>query len=42
MKKLTKGLRQDERPIDQPEGSWRDARNILVFKQFGSKSVEDG
>lgn len=42
MKKLTKGLRRDERPNDQPEGSWRDAKNILVYKQFGAQSVEDG
>lgn len=42
MKKLTKGLRRDERPTDQPEGSWRDARNIVVYKQLGAQSVEDG
>lgn len=42
MKKLLNGMRQDEVPVDQPEGSWRDARNIVVQKAFGSVSNEDG
>lgn len=42
MKKLFKGLRRDERPGDQHEGTWRDARNITIFKAFESTSVEDG
>jgi len=42
MKKLLKGLRRDERPSDQPEGTWRDARNIVVYKQFGAISNENG
>ncbi|RTK92592.1 MAG: hypothetical protein EKK61_03700 [Rickettsiales bacterium] len=42
MKKLSKGLRQDELPIDQPEGTWRDARNMLVLDKLQSITNEYG
>lgn len=41
MKKLTKGLRRDEKAIDQPENTWVDARNIVVTKANGTISNED-
>ena len=40
--KFLKGLNRDVRPLNQPVGSWRDARNILVSKGFQSVSNEDG
>lgn len=42
MQKLVKGLRRDELPVDQPEGSWRDAQNIVAYKAFKAISNEDG
>lgn len=42
MKKLLKGLRKDERPLDQPNGTWRGAKNKVVYNQFESISDEDG
>jgi hypothetical protein len=42
MKKLLKGLRRDERPLDQPNGTWRAAKNKVVYNQFESISDEDG
>lgn len=42
MQKLTVGLRKDENIINQPEGSWRDARNIVVRKSTEAVSNEDG
>lgn len=42
MKKLTRGVRQDELAIDQLEGSWRDAFNKVVYKAFKSVSNENG
>jgi hypothetical protein len=42
MKKLNQGIRRDERPIDRPDNSWSDAQNIIINKQFDSKSVENG
>ena len=42
MKKLRQGIKRDERPVDRPEDSWSDARNIIISKQFQSKSVENG
>lgn len=42
MKKLNKGLRRDELPIDQPDGSWRDAKNIVAYKKFQALSNENG
>lgn len=37
-----KGLFLDCNPIDQPEGTWRDARNVLVTKIKGAFTNEDG
>lgn len=42
MKKVIKGLRRDISGIDQPEGTWPDARNISVFKKLSSISNEYG
>lgn len=42
MKKFNRGLRKDEKRLDQPEGSWVDARNIVVSKANGSPSNENG
>lgn len=40
--KLKGGLRTDERFVDVPDGSWVDARNILLQKGFQSISNENG
>lgn len=40
--KLTKGLNTDVQPTDQPEGSYRDARNMLFSRKYNSFSNEDG
>jgi hypothetical protein len=37
-----KGLYLDCEPIDQPPGTWRDARNILISKIKGVYTNEDG
>lgn len=42
MKKLLKGSRLDELPIDQLEGTWRNARNIVINRNIGSITNEDG
>lgn len=42
MKKLYKGLKTDNLLNDQEEGSWSDARNIVVYKKRGAISNEDG
>lgn len=42
MKKLVKGLRRDENKLDQLEGSWCDARNIVITKANGTISNENG
>lgn len=42
MKKLTKGSRLDELPPDNPEGTWRLAKNIVNHKKFGAISNENG
>lgn len=40
--KLKGGYRTDERYVDIPDGSWVDARNILLQKGFASISNENG
>lgn len=40
--KLKGGFRTDERTVDVPNGSWVDARNILLQKGFESVSNENG
>lgn len=40
--KLTKGLVSDVRPIDQPEGTYRNAKNILINAHLGAVSNELG
>lgn len=42
MKKLVKGSRVDELPPDNPEGTWRLAKNIVNYKKFGSITNEGG
>lgn len=42
MKKLTGGLRRDERTLNQPNNTWVDAKNVVVYKNFKSVSNEDG
>lgn len=42
MKKLLKGSRLDELPPDNPEGSWRLAKNMVNYKRFGGLSNENG
>jgi hypothetical protein len=37
-----KGLYLDTNPIDQPEGTWRDARNLLVSKKKGAMTSDAG
>jgi len=41
MKRL-KGIHRDNDPIDQPEGSYRDAINMLLTKQKGAITSEEG
>lgn len=38
----TKGLYLDCEPIDQPQGTWRDAKNIIISKSNGAYTNEDG
>jgi hypothetical protein len=42
MKKLIKGSRLDELPPDNPEGTWRLAKNMVNHKKSGSLSNENG
>lgn len=42
MIKLTKGSRLDELPPDNPEGTYRLAKNMVNYKRFGSLSNEPG
>lgn len=42
MKKLEGGMRLDELPTDQVEGSWRWAKNKTVFSRFRAISDETG
>lgn len=37
-----KGLYTDCQPINQPEGTWRDARNLLANKKKGAFTSDDG
>lgn len=37
-----KGLYLDSNPIDQPQGTWRDARNVLINEKRGAYSPEQG
>jgi hypothetical protein len=37
-----KGLYLDSKEIDQPEGTWRDAKNLLLNEKAGAYSVEPG
>ena len=41
MKRL-QGIHTDSQPIDQPKGTYRDAKNILLTKKLGSISTEEG
>ena len=41
-KRFIKGLFKDTAHIDQPEGTWRYARNSIVNEKKGSISNEDG
>ena len=41
-KRFIKGLFKDTAPLDQPEGSWRYARNMLLNKTDGALSNEGG
>lgn len=40
--KLINGINTDVQPIDQPEGTWRDANNIVISKLYGAVSNDDG
>ena len=40
--KYSKGLQLDTTPVDQPEGSWRYARNATMNKKAGGISNEGG
>lgn len=40
--KFFKGLHKDNHPLDQPEGTYRDARNIVINEQRGAVSNEEG
>lgn len=40
--KLNNGLNTDVNPIDQPEGTYRDARNVVFSRKYNSISNEDG
>lgn len=42
MKNLNKGSRLSERLLNQPEGTWRRALNIVNYKAFNSVSNENG
>tara|TARA_R110000822_G_scaffold47694_7_gene126329 strand:- start:2429 stop:7123 length:4695 start_codon:yes stop_codon:yes gene_type:complete len=42
MGKFGKGLNRDSNPIDQPEGTWRYAKNAVVKKELGGISNESG
>ena len=42
MIKLTKGSRLDELPPDNPEGTYRLAKNMVNYKKIGSLSNEPG
>ena len=42
MGKLSKGLNRDANPVDQPEGTWRYAKNAIVKRDFGGISNEAG
>ena len=42
MAKLSKGLSRDSNPIDQPEGTWRYAKNALLKRDIGGLSNEAG
>jgi hypothetical protein len=42
MGKYVKGLFKDTSPMDQPEGSWRYARNITIHPVDGALSNENG
>ena len=41
-KRFLKGLFKDTAHIDQPEGSWRYARNVILNEKKGSLSNEGG
>ena len=41
-KKFIKGLFKDTAHIDQPAGSWRHAKNIIINDKKGSISNEGG
>lgn len=40
--RFSKGLNTDIQPVDQPEGSWRYAKNIVFSRKYNSLSNEDG
>ena len=40
--KIFKGLHRDNHPSDQPEGTYRNARNIVVSRRRGAISNEEG
>jgi hypothetical protein len=40
--KFNKGLNTDVNSISQPEGTWRDAKNMLFSRQYDALSNEDG
>lgn len=42
MKQLTTGMCLDELPVEQREGSWRKAKNILVYKRGNAITNENG
>ena len=41
MSKFVKGLNKDTAPIDQPQGTWRYAKNMNIHPVTGSISNED-
>ena len=42
MGRLTKGMHRDTHPSDQPEGTWRYARNAIINRVDGAISNERG
>ena len=42
MAKLGKGLNRDANPVDQPEGTWRYAKNAVIKRDLGGISNEEG
>ena len=40
--RFTKGLNKDSHPSNQPEGTYRDATNLIINKELGILTREDG